>query len=295
MKEKKNTKSAKDDAPELFGGLLLTAIIFQLGSFGVIQAFIIAMGSLWIIKIFFKYFSNKEKKNFQDNNQEQSNVLIQKIVQNKEEDIETKKSKKKWIWCGILVIAIIPLYNSLNDNNQDILLEKTDKSSEYSEQIGNLYRNTKYKFRIKFPEGWDINPGDGPNIIQKAVNGNNTISVMVREIPAEYSDKTATIKDAMSLAEFKNSFSNKEFQENFPGSELLDYGETKLDNKITYWVKYSAPYSAMDINVEGIILQYQLLHKNIAYFITAGALSSEFDAMESELKRSIATFVIEDY
>ena len=222
-----------------------------------------------------------------------------KNIQDKEKSIEIKKLKRKWIWWGVLVVVlivvVISLYNSSNDNDQDISLEKTDKGSEYSEQVGNLYRNTKYKFRIKFPEGWDIKPGDGPNIIQKAVKGNNSISIGVREIPAEHGDETATIKDAMSLAEFKNSFSSKEFRENFPGSELLDYGETKLDNKITYWVKYSAPYSTLDINVEGIILQYQLLHKNIFYFITAGALPNEFNAMESEFKKSIATFVIEDY
>ena len=75
----------------------------------------------------------------------------------------------------------------------------------------------------------------------------------------------------------------------------MDYGETKLDNVPTYWIKYSAPYSALDINVEGTILQYQLFSKNIFYFITAGTLSSEFLSSESEFKKSIATFVIENF
>lgn len=195
----------------------------------------------------------------------------------------------------LLLCIISTLGNLEKDNEQNIKFRQTDKSNDYSEQDGNLYRNTKYNFRIKFPEQWDIKSGDGPNIIQKAVKENNSISIGVREIPAEYSDETATIKDVMSLAEFKDSFSSKEFQKNFPGSELLDYGETKLDNKTTYWVKYSTPYSVLDVNVEGIILQYQLLHKNIFYFITAGTLPVEFNIMESEFKKSISTFAIEDY
>lgn len=225
-----------------------------------------------------------------------------------EDNNKINKNRKKatnysiivWITLILLIIVFFSFLTSPTEektdyNGQDISLEKTDKSSDYSEQVGNLYRNTRYKFRIKFPEGWDIKSGDGPNIIQKAVKENNSISIGVREIPAEYSDETATIKDVMSLAEFKDSFLSKEFQKNFPGSELLDYGETKLDNKTTYWVKYSTPYSVLDVNVEGIILQYQLLHKNIFYFITAGTLPVEFNIMESEFKKSISTFAIEDY
>ncbi|MDO8676315.1 MAG: PsbP-related protein [Candidatus Azambacteria bacterium] len=211
---------------------------------------------------------------------------------------ENKSSKKKWIWGGIILIVLIVVIalasSSPSENEQDISLVKTDKSNDYSEQVGNLYRNTKYNFRIKFPESWEIKSGDGPNIIQKAVQGNNTISVGVREIPAEYSDETATIKDVMSLVEFKDSILEG-VQEKFPGAKLLDYGETKLDNVSTYWVKYSAPYSVLDINVEGTNLQYQLLHKNIFYFITAGTLSREFSSSEPEFKKSIATFVIENY
>ncbi|MFZ2969624.1 MAG: zinc ribbon domain-containing protein [Minisyncoccia bacterium] len=219
-------------------------------------------------------------------------------LENVSDVINKKHNNGNWLkgFLTIFIFFIIAsVIGSFNGNDQDISLIKTDKNTDNSEQAGNLYRNTKYKFRIKFPEGWEIEPGDGPNVIQKATKGNNSINIGVREIPAEYNTETATIKDAMSLVEFRDSFSGNEFQEKFPGSILLDYGETKIDNKMTYWVKYSMPYSALDINIEGIMLQYQLLYKNVAYFITAGSSSNEFDAMEAELKKSIATFVIEDY
>ena len=189
-------------------------------------------------------------------------------------------------------LSIIGTLYSENDNQVNI--PKTDKSLTNHEQIGNLYRNIKYNFRIKFPEGWDIKPGDGPNILQKAVKGNHTISIGVREIPAEYSNKTATIEDVMSIVEFKDTLLEG-IQEKFSGAKLIDYGESKLDNNPTYWVKYTAPYTVLDITVQGTHLQYQTLNNNILYTISAGSTSDEFDAIEQEFMKSIATFVIENY
>ncbi|MEK7622107.1 MAG: hypothetical protein AAB415_02920 [Patescibacteria group bacterium] len=193
---------------------------------------------------------------------------------------------------SIAMLVFKPFSSSVPD--EDVQPLKTEKSVETSEISGNLYRNTKYHFRIKFPDGWEIKVGDGPNIVQKAVQGNSTISIGIKEIPAEYGDESATIKDILSLVEFRDGILEG-VQEKFPDAKLLDYGETKLDNETTYYIKHSAPYSALDINIEGINIQYQLLRKNILYFITAGTLSNEFGAKEPELKKSIATFVIEDY
>ena len=58
---------------------------------------------------------------------------------------------------------------------------QTNKSANYSEQIDDLYRNTKYNFRMKFPQGWDIKSNDSinsilqkevPNIVYQADNDN---------------------------------------------------------------------------------------------------------------------------
>lgn len=270
---------------------VVISILRELG----IKGALVMVGVLWC----FIYLAGllREKIGRKSNKKVEKNADIK----NQATTVVHKPKNKKITWLIILLIVgvgvviffsiLISKQNSLIEN---LTLPKTDKGSSSFEQIGNLYRNTKYNFRFKFPEGWEIKPGDGPNILQKAVSGNHTISVGVREIPTELVDKTATIKDIMTLSEFKDSIIEG-VQEKFPGAKLLDYGETKLGNLPTYWVKYSAPYSALDINIEATNLLYQLLHKNIFYFIGAGTLSSEFAAMEPEFKKSIITFVIENY
>lgn len=206
-----------------------------------------------------------------------------------------KKSAKKWVWIGALLIALVVIITLVSrlPNDQDILV-KTDKSSDYSEQEGNLYRNTKYNFRITFPEGWEIKQDDSPNILRTAIKEAHSISIGVGEIRAKDLDKTETIKERMTLSTFKDN-TMEGAQEGLPGAKLLDYGETKLGNIPTYWVKYSATYSSLDVNVEITNVMYQLLHKNIFYFISTATLSSEFAAVEPEFKKSIETFVIENY
>ena len=297
QQEKPKKKMTKADWIGMIGGLFIASIIFQMGSFGFIPAFLIAMASYWVVKKIALAFTKEKTAEASDPKIENETQPKQEVVQNMEaKPKENKSSKKKWIWIGVGIFAliIIGIFSSSNVPSEDVLLPKTDKGTETSEVSGNLYRNTKYHFRIKFPENWDIKVGDGPNIVQKAVQGNNTISVGVKEIPAEYGDKSATIKDIMTLAEYRDSILDG-VKEKFPGAKLLDYGETKLDNISTYWVKYSAPYSVLDINVEGTNLQYQLLHENILYFITAGTLSDEFSSSEADFKKSIATFVTENY
>ena len=60
-------------------------------------------------------------------------------------------------------------------------------------------------------------------------------------------------------------------------------------------MKYTAPYTALDITIQGTHIQYQLLKNNIFYFISAGSAADEFSSAEPEFMKSIATFVIENY
>ncbi len=291
---KPKKKMTKADWIGMVGGLFIASIIFQMGSFGFVPAFLIAVVSYWIVKKIALTFTKENENKIT----ETEDIQKQETIQNAEtKPMNNDNSKKKWPWIvtGVVVLLIIiGAFSSSDVSDKDIDLVTTDKSSDYSEQSGNLYRNTKYNFRIKFPEGWEIKPGDGPNILQKAVSGNHTLSIGVREIPAEFGDKTATIKDVMTLAEFKDVLLQG-VQEKFPGAKLLDYGESKLDNEPTYWIKYTAPYTALDITVQGTHIQYQLLNENIFYFISAGSASDEFSTAEPDFMKSIATFVTENY
>lgn len=294
--DKSKKKMTKDDWIGMVVGFFIANIIFQMGSFGFIPAFIIAFGSYWVVKKIAQLLIKEDKEKSEEHNQEFISNSKPHNTQNEVKNIEHKKSKKGPVWAGVIIIAIIFIVAVFSNqtNEQNVELVKIDKSVSYSEQDGNLYRNTKYNFRIKFPEGWNIEAGDGPNILQKAVKGNHTVSIGVREIPAEFGDKTATIKDVMSITEFKDTLL-EDVQEKFPGAKIIDYGESELDNEPAYWIKYSAPYTALDITVEGIMVQYQLLYNNNFYFITAGSTSDEYQSVEAEIMKSISTFVIENY
>lgn len=294
--EHKRRKSEAWVLGAIIGVVITTTIeyFFDVNIPAIIKWFVIVGGCSFLTQKFLGKHLGK-KITFQKQDEEHNNEPEQQGTQDEVKNIKPKKSKKGLIWVGIIIFAIIivAVFSSLS-NEQNVELVKTDKSGDYSEQDGNLYRNTKYDFRIKFPEGWDIKAGDGPNILQKAVKGNHTVSIGVREIPAEFSDKTATIKDVMSIAEFKDTLLES-VQEKFPGAKIIDYGESKLDNEPAYWIKYSAPYTALNTTVEVIQIQYQVLNNNIFYFITAGSTSDEYQSVEAEIMKSISTFVIEDY
>jgi len=57
-------------------------------------------------------------------------------------------------------------------------LHKTTLKTEIIERY-NLYRNEEYKFRIKFPFGWEIKDGDSLHVVKKAVNEKDMSSIIV--------------------------------------------------------------------------------------------------------------------
>lgn len=201
----------------------------------------------------------------------------------------------KKILLVFLLLSFILLYGcSIQPSISEI--PKTDKSSENVEQIWNLYRNKKYDFRIKFPEGWKQEDGDGVHVLKKAVKNNSSIIVMVQELPKEYIsliDENMNMKDLYSLEEFKET-TYESIIEKFNGAKMIDYGEINIDNIPAYWLSYETPYSTMGVNIEGIMINYQIFHKNYFYTIVIGSSKDEFISVESILKQSISTFVFED-
>lgn len=267
--------------------LVIAQIIFQFGSFGFIPAFLIIMGLFWIFKKVVKMRSSvlslkKEKE-----------IFTSKSREKKVDDKKRKSIKTKVIWV-IIIVFYVGLGLTFFFSQKDLEPITTDKRLEFSELSGNLYRNTKYNFRIKFPKGWEIKVGDGPHILQKATKNNSVISLAVEEIPAGLLEKTATIRDMMPIEEFKSEMINS-LQIIYPEAELLDYGESYLDNKPAYWIKTSISSNILDIKIQQTSLLFQVLNKNILYTISAGSLPNEFASVEPEFIKSIATFVIEEY
>ena len=208
------------------------------------------------------------------------------------DDNESKSSKKKWIWVGIVFIALAS--NSPSKNDQDISLIKTDKSSDYSEQIGNLYRNTKYHFRIKFPEGWTIGVGDGIHIVQKASFENSTISIIVQQLDLGATEGISSIKDAGTSKEFIDAVLEGA-KEKFSDVKIINYGETKIDNGPAYWVEYSASSQVLDFQLKMTNLVYFLAKGDIVYSISAGTATDEYSKIKPIFTQTVSTFVLENY
>lgn len=162
-----------------------------------------------------------------------------------------------------------------------------DKNPLNEEIVGNLYRNTKYQFRIKFPESWDIKKGDGPNILVKAASGEgSSINIYVKDSGIELGD----IDDLMSLEEWANSIIEK-----FPSAKIISQKELYIDNRKAYFVQYSVNYKTLDNEMDGIFYNVGFINKNYTYVITAGSEESKFEDEKEMLDQSVRTFVIEEY
>lgn len=225
-----------------------------------------------------------------------------KHVKISDEKPKYKITGKKWV---LLIVTFVLIFGAtlVIDLNQygyfidekNIALPDTDKNSDNYEQIGNLYRNNKYGFRIKFPEGWEQQDGDGPHVLRKASKDGHSINILVQELPNEYAsliDENMNLKDLYSLEEFKDT-AYEGITEKFKEAKIIDYGEINIDNIPTYWISYQIPYSTMGVSFEVIMINYQIFHKNYFYTITIGSSKDEFPSVESTLKQSVSTFAFE--
>lgn len=276
--ENPNKKMNKADWIGLIGGLFLAQLIYTIGDFGFIPALIIAFGSYWIIKKTYNYLFGK--RNSEDHLQEAS-------VNNKKQG-----SKKILIIIGVILLIGV-LFFTLYSPNDYPSVKDTDKSPQNSVVENDLYRNTKYNFRIKFPEGWEQKDGDAPNIVRKAVNGDSTISIGIRDLSNNSDINNITIDDLYDdvdqyIEEIKLEVNNL---------NILKKELTYLDNKPVYHIQYQGSYKVLDLEVQGEVNSYQLLHKGISYTITTMTSIEPNRSMYDEflMYKSVSSFVIEDY
>lgn len=222
---------------------------------------------------------------------------VKKLESAKKSAPKYKISGWKWLW--IIIGSFIFLSIGIGmDIPKDVLSEPTelltDKNPEYSEITGNMYRNTKYGFRIKFPEGWKIETGDGIHIVQKASSEDGTISVIIGQFDLGNNEGFSSIENVGSLKEIID-METEGVKSKFSNVKIIDYGETKIDNEPAYWVEYSATSQVLDYEIEMTNLTYFLAKNDTMYSISSGTETSKYFKIKPIFNQSVATFVLEIY
>ncbi len=186
----------------------------------------------------------------------------------------------------ILLAAIASIGGFMYFYIENKINAPADKNSTNEEIVGNLYRNTKYKFRIKFPESWEIKKGDSPNVLIKAANADgSSINILVKDLGIAIGD----IDEMITLDEWAESLYEK-----FPDAKILLKKEISIDNRKAFIVKSSVIYKTLDKEANSTIYSVALTSDNLFYTITASAKTKLFEDEKLTLETSISTFVIEN-
>lgn len=161
-----------------------------------------------------------------------------------------------------------------------------DKNPTNEQIVDNLYRNTKYKFRIKFPELWEIKKGDGLNVLVKTSNSKGSnINIVVKDLGVEFGD----IDEMMTIEEWAEAII-----EEFPSAKIISKRQTYIDNRIAFFAQYSTNYKALDNELDMIFYNVSVVKGNYLYAITAGSVESEFALEKQTLDQAVQTFVFEE-
>lgn len=203
----------------------------------------------------------------------------------------------KWIWfvIGAVVLIGVGLFLDAGGGLSEPTELATEKNPEHSEVTGNMYRNTKYHFRIKFPEGWKIETGDGLHIVQKATHENSTISVVVQQLDLGRNEGFSSIKDAGGSAQEFAEIMTEGAKEKFSNVKIINYGETKIDNEPAYWVEYSTSAQVLDHTLNMTNIMYMLAKNDTMYSISAGTATSDYASVKPLFLQTVSTFVLETY
>ncbi len=159
-----------------------------------------------------------------------------------------------------------------------------------SEEVSNLviyrYTNTEHDFSILLPEGWKIGPPTRPSetIVQRAVNGNKNISVMITDL--ETSKKS--VKDFGTAENMANEMVNNAKLGGVSNAQLIDYGETMISDRPAYWVTFSGYHT--NIGVEYTNIVYSLIKDGNLFNISSLSTPDEFPTYLPIFKEASQSF-----
>ncbi len=250
-----------------FGGVLMATVLF---------------GFIYLVGI----SREKANKKYNPKGKKTNSVIISLIL-----------CVALWLLVIATVGIIVLLSSEQKSTDENLTLTKMDKE----EIIGNLYRNNQYKFRIKFPDGWEIKDGDGQHIIKEATKNGSTILVSV----IDFFDGKSLLNELMNEANAED-FSDKEFKEmmssfsdeilsNYEGAKILDESISYIDNQKAFYVKSEISHKALDIEIQTIMIHYITLCNGNFYMINGAFSKDDFSVIEKQINLSVSSFVFENF
>lgn len=201
-------------------------------------------------------------------------------------------------------------------------LEVARQKQEASEKAlqeeldGSLYKNKIYNFRIKFPENWEIEDGNGENVIKKAVDGGSSVIIMVGELEDFWksllSEQEKNLLSDEELNEEVRTFQLEDFSDEdlnlfldeyvegqvglLPDSEILSKEIRYIDNRKALYLKIKQNYEVLDAQESGVTSRYVIFHNGKLFQIsgTHSLVPDNEEYKESAIEASMASFIFED-
>lgn len=174
--------------------------------------------------------------------------------------------------------------------SQSSILPVNVPTTQEEETKGNLYRNNKWLFRIRFPEGWKLHNGDGSHVIKKAsLQNSGNISVLVRQIPGIGADR---IPPEEMLKQLENMLSPTITMLN---GQVLGKELVKINNREFAHGKMRVVYENLNGKIPAINDIYLTVEYGHIFLITTSINESIQGKYSSTLKASANSFVIENF
>lgn len=114
------------------------------------------------------------------------------------------------------------------------LLIITNQSKFYAQSE---WRSSNYNYSLEIPKGFTETASIGQNVDFKAGNGENSIVVVIKDLPKEYKGYNIwEIMGDLSTYEAEWEAGANEYLEN---PDLLKYGKTQIDGEDCFWYDYT--------------------------------------------------------
>jgi hypothetical protein len=146
-------------------------------------------------------------------------------------------------------------------------------------------KNTDWQ--IKVPKSWKAEQADRPNIIQKFTSdygaGNQSIMLMVKELPKGYK---------LSKEELNDLFTEKEMKEMaIDGGKFISFTKMILDNNVGGMIEYEQTVERLDFEMKIRMVQFMFIRGDKWYSLQCSVGSAKTDIdLSSEMKEYLPLY-----